>query len=200
MNTQSTSGSKIKHCDFTFALSNIEQAQDIISSLPDFDIWAYIKHLPDDENGSDHYHFYIHNNQPFTIKSISEKLDIPQNMIEWVRVKTKLIQYLVHKNQPEKIQYNDDQIITNNREYINRFLNPVSKRVDIYFEFKSLNDVASGHITPFKYLELHSDSISSLPFYSRFMFLSRLTNIARLGYKENIERIKDTDPYYKNQF
>ena len=53
-----------KHCDFTFALSDISQCERLISELSDFPIWAYIKHFPDDENGSDHFHFYLHLSQP----------------------------------------------------------------------------------------------------------------------------------------
>ena len=79
------SSQKTKHCDYTFALSDLEQAKEIISCLPDFPIYAYIKHDPDDENGSVHYHFYIHLIQPLSILSISQKLDLPPHMIEWVR-------------------------------------------------------------------------------------------------------------------
>ena len=49
-------GSRSKHCDFTFALSDINQCNSIIDSLPDFDVWAYIHHEPDSDNGSDHSH------------------------------------------------------------------------------------------------------------------------------------------------
>ena len=47
-----------KHCDFTFALSDISQCERLISELDDYPFWAYIRHDPDDENGSDHYHFH----------------------------------------------------------------------------------------------------------------------------------------------
>lgn len=173
--------SKSKHCDYTFALANLEQAENIIQCLPDFPTWAYIKHQPDDENGSVHYHFYLHLIQPISISNLSEKLEIPDHMIEWVRIKTKLIQYLIHKNNPEKIQYSEDQIITNNREYIHNFIDPVANTSDIFREFNSLSDVATGKITPHRYLELHSDSISSLPFYSRSIFLMRLFNLGKEG-------------------
>lgn len=170
-----------KHCDYTFALSDINQCERLILDIHDFPVWAYIKHLPDDENGSDHYHFYLHLQQPITIKNLSEKLDIPENMIEWVRVKTRLIQYMIHKNNPEKHQYSEDEIFTNNREYIHNFLDPSSNSSDIFSEFNSLSDVAMGKITPHRYLELHSDSISSLPFYSRSIFLMRLFNLGKEG-------------------
>lgn len=173
-----------KHCDFTFALSDIEQALRIVSELPDFDTWAYIKHQPDSENGSDHYHFYIHLKQPITIKNLAQKLDLPPNMVEWVRNKTKMIQYLIHKNHPDKIQYLDTEIETNNREYINNFLKPVEHSVNISCEFEDLSAVANGKITPYAYLDNHSDSISNLPFYSRQLFLMRLINLGKEGLLE----------------
>lgn len=186
-----------KHCDFTFALSDIEQSLRIISELPDFDTWAYIKHSPDVDNGSEHYHFYIHLKQPITLKNMAQKLDLAPNMVEWVRNKTKMIQYLVHKNNPDKIQYNDSEIETNNREYIGKFLNPKSTSVDLECEFNDLRDVVSGKITPFYYLSLHSDSISNLPFYSRQLFLTRILSLARQGYGEERSRIELRDSHYR---
>lgn len=173
--------SKSKHCDYTFAISHLEQAEEIILSLPDFPIWAYIKHDPDDEHGSTHYHFYIHLQQPISISNLSEKLDIPPNMIEWVRVKTKLIQYLIHKNNPEKKQYSPDMIITNNREYIQNFLDPKNSSVNLHSEISDYSDLACGRITINEFLDKHSSSISSLPFYSRSIYLMRLFKIAERG-------------------
>lgn len=174
-------GSKSKHCDFTFALSDIEQSLRIISELPDFDTWAYIKHKPDSDNGSDHYHFYLHLKQPISVKNLSLKLDLPVNMIEWVRNKTGIIQYLIHKNQSDKIQYLETEIETNNREFINKFLNPQNFTVNITNEFSDLRDVAAGKMTVYAYLDLHSDSIVNLPFYSRQLFLMRLISLEKEG-------------------
>ena len=133
-----------KHCDFTFALHDESQAFRIIEELPDFDTWAYIRHFPDDDNGSIHYHFYIHIKQPISLKAIANKLDLPIHMIEWVRNKTKLIQYLKHDNHPDKIQYDDDEIKTNNREYINNFLYPETNYVNVWDEVKLLDDLNSS--------------------------------------------------------
>lgn len=170
-------GAKSKHCDFTLALSNIDQSERLISELPEFPFWAYIKHQPDSENGSIHYHFYIHLKQPLSIQSLSEKLDIPTFMIEWVRMKTKVIQYLIHKNNPDKIQYKEEDIITNNRELLNSFLFPEKNSINIYSEFKDLFDVSSGFISVNSYLDKYSNYISSLSFYSRQTFLIRLISL-----------------------
>lgn len=181
-------GSNGKHCDFTFALSDINQCDDIISCLPDFDIWAYIKHDPDSDNGSIHYHFYIHVKQPITIKNLSEKLDIPSNFIEWVRVKTRLIQYLIHKNQPDKKQYDPSLLITNNSEFINKFLSPKDSSIDLHSESYDLQRLVRGDISPDQYIEFHKDSISNLPFYSRQIFLMRIIQLGKEGYQFRIDK------------
>lgn len=178
--------SKQKHCDYTFALSNLSQCDDVILALNDFPIYAYIKHQPDDENGSEHYHFYIHLTQPLSIQALSDKLEIPPHMIEWVRVKTKLIQYLIHKNNPDKIQYSPDSIITNNREYIENFLNPKCSTVNLHSEINDYSDLACGRITINQFLDKHSDSISSLPFYSRSIYLMRLFKLAEGGIDKKV--------------
>lgn len=174
-------GLKSKHCDFTFALSNLDQCNDVKDIIPDFDVWAYIKHLPDSENGSEHFHFYIHLKQPITIQNLSKKLGVPEFMIEWCRMKTRVIQYLIHKNNPEKHQYLPSQIITNNREYINRFLNPEENHVNVFDEYKDLEKVSNGYLPISKYIEKHNDSISSLSFYSRSNFLIRLINLKEMS-------------------
>lgn len=168
-------------CDFTLVSHDLKQCEEIINTLPDFDTWAYIHHDPDEDLGHEHYHFYIHLKQPTTIKALSEKLNIPPNFIEWVRRKTWLIQYFVHKNSDNKIKYADSDIVTNNFQYIDKFLNPKDIQTDIFKEFEDLSSVAIGLITPAEYIRLHSDSLCDLPFYSRQIFLMRLLNLREEG-------------------
>jgi hypothetical protein len=118
-------------------------------------------------------------------------------MVEWVRNKTKMIQYMIHKNQPDKVQYQSSDIITNNFQFIDQFLNPKNLTVDLRKEFFDLNDVLIGKMTPFQYLDRHSDHISNLPFYSRQLFLTRILSLARQGEGERRERIKESDPFYR---
>ena len=191
--------SRQKHCDYTFALSDISQCERLISDcyLHDFPVWAYIRHDPDDDNGSDHYHFYIHLSQPMSISNLSEKLEIPQNMIEWVRVKTRLIQYLIHKNQPEKKQYDPNEIISNNREYLNRFLFPeLVSLTNIHQEIDDFASLAKGKITVHQFLDAHSDQISNMPFYSRSQFLIRIYQLGKEGAKEYKSRYMSSDKFY----
>ena len=174
------SNTKNKKCDFSFALHDFDQVQRLKQEVFDFDIWAYIDHIPDDDNGSNHTHFYIHLKQPITISNLAEKLDLPENMIEWVRNKTLFIQYLIHKNQPEKTQYLEKDIVTNDTEFIHKFLF-ASVGTDLFSEFDDLRRLASGDITPYQYINEHSSSLKSLPFYSRQVYMCRLINLASQG-------------------
>lgn len=176
-----------KKCDFTFAIHDFEQAERLKKEVYDFDIWAYIDHLPDDEDGHNHTHFYIHCKQPISIKNLSEKLDIPENFIEWVRCKTVFIQYLIHKNNPEKHQYQPENIITNDFEYINNFLT-LRVGADFNMEFQDLLDLVNGRITPYQYMNNHSSQLKSLPFYSRQLFLMRLINLASQGEENRFKK------------
>lgn len=175
------SASKLgKKCDFCFALHDFDQISRLKKEVFDFDVWAYIDHLPDTDDGNNHTHFYIHLKQPVSISNLSEKIDIPENMIEWVRNKTMFIQYLIHKNNPEKHQYLEENISTNDPEYINKYL-VASASTDLFAEFDDLRSLACGDITPYKYIQTHSASLKNLPFYSRQLYLCRLINLAQQG-------------------
>lgn len=176
-----------KKCDFTLALHDIDQINRLKQEVFDFSIWAYIDHLPDTDDSSSHTHFYIHLKQPIFISTLSEKLDIAENMIEWVRNKTLFIQYLIHKNNPEKVQYTEDKIITNDREFIHSFLTAQTS-TDLHSEFNDLCSLARGDITPYKYLDNHSNQLKNLPFYSRQLYLIRLINLASQGESSRLEK------------
>lgn len=185
MDTQSYTGHNVglksKHTDFTFALHDEDQINKVLDVLPDFPFWAYINHIPDDENGSDHTHFYIRSN-PLTIKALAEKLDLPPHMIEWVRVKCRMIQYFTHKNNPDKNQYKFESIATNDRELLKKlYFADEQTTIDINDEFSSLSKVAAGLISPHEYIRDNYSKIASLPFYSRQLFLFRLVNLGERG-------------------
>ncbi len=179
----SASSASSKHCDFTFALSDLEQCSDIIDCLPDFPFWAYIHHDPDDDNGSEHFHFYIRSN-PMSLKAISEKLDLPINMIQWVRIKTKMFQYFCHLNHPNKKQYSIDEIKTNNRELVAQYIHPQDVSVDLHSEYRDFSAVSKGLISIDEYIDRHSNSLSTLSFYTRSIFLMRLINLKDGGFDD----------------
>lgn len=182
-----SSGKLGKKCDFCFALHDQDQVSRLKNEIFDFDIWAYIDHLPDTDDGHNHTHFFIHLKQPVLISNLSEKLDLPTNMIEWVRNKTLFIQYMIHKNDPDKHQYLKEDIVTNDPEYINRFLN-AAVGTDLFSEFDDLRNLASGNITAYQYINEHSASLKNLSFYSRQLFLTRLINLASQGEMNRLKK------------
>lgn len=90
-----------------------EQIKDVL------DEWAwtagiqywFIDHVPDDEDINDHFHIVIKFKSPSKFSVIKNKF--PFGKIERTKSLKGSIQYLVHLNSPEKLQYSWDQVITN---------------------------------------------------------------------------------------
>ena len=76
-----------------------------------------------------HMHAYIETNQKHTKKQfldmLSELLQIDKQKISVDGTKSNvlMLQYLTHKNQPNKAQYEVDRIITNNKKLLNERMN-----------------------------------------------------------------------------
>ena len=76
-----------------------------------------------------HMHAYIETNEKHTKKQfidiLSELLQIDKQKISVDGTKSNvlMLQYLTHKNQPNKAQYEVDRIITNNKELLNERMN-----------------------------------------------------------------------------
>jgi hypothetical protein len=92
--------------------------------------WAWIKHDKDvhdkeitDKDGNvviavgdlkdAHYHIYLEFPNPRSLNSIAKELGIEPNMVEVVRDKRGLLDYLTHRRSPEKWQYTDEELHAN---------------------------------------------------------------------------------------
>lgn len=74
--------------------------------------YAYILH-DKDEDKKPHYHVQCYFLTQHTLSAYSKLFGIPQNMIQVIKNKVGAIQYLIHKNNPEKYQYDINDISTN---------------------------------------------------------------------------------------
>jgi hypothetical protein len=104
--------------------NNLNQ-QDILNQLknekPKIKYYALINH--NKENLS-HYHIYIEYENPFTISQVKKQFEIyPKDKNNGIQIEnvipgteSRIIQYLIHKNNPEKYQYEKESIITNIRQ------------------------------------------------------------------------------------
>ena len=100
------------------------------------DIFSFVASIIHDKDITDngepktiHMHAYIETNEKHTKKQfidiLSELLQIDKQKISVDGTKSNvlMLQYLTHKNQPNKAQYEVDRIITNNKELLNERMN-----------------------------------------------------------------------------
>lgn len=60
-----------------------------------------------------HTHIYIDYNTPRKITTVANLLGVAVNFIELVKNKKGFLRYLTHKDDPDKYQYDDDEVYTN---------------------------------------------------------------------------------------
>lgn len=75
--------------------------------------YAYIKHQPEEEEKKQHYHFFIEFHTPKNKQPIAKSLGINEILVQSCRNKKNTFKYFIHKDNPNKIQYNLEDIITN---------------------------------------------------------------------------------------
>lgn len=85
---------------------------DILQDLKgSFKNYAYIKHVPEEEEKKEHIHFILSLDNARSVTSLSKRLDIKSNLIQPVRSLRASCRYLIHMDSEEKFQYNLDQVI-----------------------------------------------------------------------------------------
>ena len=82
----------------------------VMFEIRGFKQYAYIKHLPEDDEKKSHYHLYIHLDSACTISSVSKRLGVPEKFIQNVRSERACLRYLTHIDYPEKKQYHIEDI------------------------------------------------------------------------------------------
>lgn len=93
-------------------------ADDVIQTLQEyFDQWAWIVHDKDvEEDGSlkqPHVHWVGSVANPIPLTTVSNRLTVPEQFVEFVKNWKGSIRYLVHASNPEKTQYSVDAVHSN---------------------------------------------------------------------------------------
>lgn len=88
-----------------------EILQDIKGS---FKRYAYIKHIPEEEEKKEHLHLILSLDNPRTIESLSKRVGVPKNLIQSIKGLRGSCRYLVHMDNEDKYQYELDQVIVSN--------------------------------------------------------------------------------------
>lgn len=75
--------------------------------------YVYIKHIAEEEDKVDHIHLFIEFNNPKNRKPISNALNINEILIQSCKSKKSILRYFLHKDFPNKIQYEIENLISN---------------------------------------------------------------------------------------
>ena len=154
---------KEKGVYFSIVTNDLECRQNIKEACIDFPVWAYIDHQPDDEDGREHTHFLLRQNGTRSVKQMSEKLSIPSNYIQVVRKVGAYRRYMVHADNPDKIQYDISDIRSNRIIDFKIALDGNKERsvLEVYADFK---DLSIGRITPDDFIDRNFSEISRMSF------------------------------------
>ncbi len=79
-----------------------------------FKKYAYIKHIPEEEEKKEHVHLILSLDNPRSESSLSRRLGLPKRLIQHTKSLRASCRYLVHKDNEDKYQYNLDQVIVSN--------------------------------------------------------------------------------------
>lgn len=83
---------------------------DVMFNLKSFKYYAYIKHLPEEEELSEHFHAFIRLDNATTCNSIAKRLGVPVNMVQYVKNVRAGMRYLTHIDYENKIQYSINDV------------------------------------------------------------------------------------------
>jgi hypothetical protein len=105
---------------FTLSLKpawNDEQIGSLLSKLKGTAIvWAITHDKDTDEKGQiieKHTHFLLEYETPRKVSTIANLFKVEGNFVEVVKSKPAMLRYLTHKDDPEKFQYDNKQVMTN---------------------------------------------------------------------------------------
>lgn len=82
----------------------------LIFNLHSFKYYAYIRHLPEDDEKVPHYHAFIHLDSATTISAISKRLGVPKEKVQHVKNIRSACRYLTHIDYENKIQYSLEDV------------------------------------------------------------------------------------------
>ena len=85
--------------------------QDIKGSFKNY---AYIKHMPEEEEKKEHVHLILSLDNPRSEESLAKRLEIDTRFVRHIKSLRGSCRYLVHMDNEEKYQYDLSQVIVSN--------------------------------------------------------------------------------------
>lgn len=150
-----------------------EHWEDIIHiGVSSYNWYAYIYH--DKDETDKHLHILLYDEGGTSLKAHCSRFSsvIPSNFVAKVWNPRAMARYLIHKDNPDKHQYEVTDVTTNSKDKFYSFLKDSNS--DCIQEFEDLRSVRLGVITPQQFLEKYRGEFASLPFYQKMNLYSKL--------------------------
>ena len=113
-----------------------------------------------------HIHIVVHNSSNCIKKNAVRKFGVAENYVRKVGNLKQMVRYLIHKDNPEKFQYTEDQIITNATDKLESFL---KEEMDVTDKARLILDF------------IYSDSCDSLSSLANFAINNKCWDELRRG-------------------
>lgn len=85
--------------------------QDIKGSFKNY---AYIKHMPEEEEKKEHFHLILSLDNPRSEQSLSKRLEIDKRFVRHIKSLRGSCRYLIHMDNEDKYQYDLTNVIVSN--------------------------------------------------------------------------------------
>lgn len=169
-----------------FTLSINKDISSLISKVEQTPYYAWIIHDKDinPETGEiiePHVHVYLEFKNPRSYASVADQLDVAENMVCKVIDKNGILQYLIHKNQPEKYQYNFTDI------HANFDLEPFFMDKNDNTLWYDFLDLKYGSMTSKEFYTAHKSQIDPNSFYQKLKIFDLITTCDRYLQKPQSE-------------
>ena len=153
------------------AVSHKDDIRDIMKkNCTEFPFYAWIDHVPDKETEESDKHFHTHvvvsTRGSRSVKQVSDVLGVPSQYVQRVKQKRGMLRYLIHLDNPEKLQYNETDVHTNRISTLKTSWTDNSDD-DVRRLYRDLQKLQSGLIPPDEFLERHFLEFQKMPFYQK---------------------------------
>ena len=148
---------------------------DVLFNLHGFKYYAYIKHQPESDEKTSHYHAFLKVDSATTESAIASKLGIPVDKVQYVKNIRAANRYLIHIDYPEKIQYSIDDVRVSGlwkRHFMKCFEDVKTEEEiiqDIYFFID--NNHYDSYVEKLKYLITFINSIIAININKHYQIL-----------------------------
>lgn len=127
--------------------------------------WAYIYH--DKDNTDKHIHLLCYDKGGTSLKSHCDRFSsvVPSHFVEKVWNGRAMARYLIHKDDPQKHQYQVSEVFTSSKDKFASFL--LDENKDVIAEYKDFISVLDGSMSVTDFLDKYRGEFSSMPFHHK---------------------------------